>query len=51
MSRILPFLCGALLAATPVLTPVWAAPKLGKWGVDLSSLDKAVKPGAISSCM
>jgi len=45
MSRLLPFLCGALLAATPVLTPSWAAPKLGKWGVDLSSLDKAVKPG------
>ena len=45
MSRLLPFLCGALLAATPVLTPAWAAPKLGKWGVDLSSLDKAVKPG------
>jgi putative endopeptidase len=45
MSRLLPFLCGALLAATPVLTPAWAAPKLGKWGVDLTSLDKAVKPG------
>jgi len=28
-------------------TPVWAqsAPKFGQWGVDLTSLDKAVKPG------
>ena len=41
MSRLLSFLCGALLAATPVL----ASPKFGRWGVDLSSLDKAVKPG------
>ncbi|HWX90494.1 MAG TPA: hypothetical protein VNY75_09330, partial [Rhizomicrobium sp.] len=47
MSRILSFLCGALLAATPALSPAWAqsGPKLGKWGVDLSSLDNAVKPG------
>jgi putative endopeptidase len=41
MSRLLTFLCGALLAATPAL----AAPKLGKWGVDLSSLDRSLKPG------
>jgi len=47
MSRLLSFLCGALLAATPALSPAWAqsGPKLGKWGVDLSSLDSAVKPG------
>ena len=43
MSRLLTFLCGALLAATPVLAQ--SGPKLGKWGVDLTSLDKAVKPG------
>ncbi|HEY0265406.1 MAG TPA: M13 family metallopeptidase N-terminal domain-containing protein, partial [Rhizomicrobium sp.] len=42
MSRFLAFLCGALLAATPVLAQ---SPKLGKWGVDLTSLDPAVKPG------
>ncbi|HKY19170.1 MAG TPA: M13 family metallopeptidase [Rhizomicrobium sp.] len=41
MSRLLTFLCGAVLAATPVL----AQPKLGKWGVDMTSLDKSVKPG------
>ena len=43
MSRLLPFLCGALLVATPVLAQ--SAPKFGKWGVDLTSLDSAVKPG------
>src|SRR5579863_2370024 len=43
MSRILAFLCGALLAATPVLAQ--SAPKFGKWGVDLTSLDASVKPG------
>ena len=41
MSRLLTFLCGAVLAATPVL----AQPKLGKWGVDMTSLDQSVKPG------
>ena len=43
MSRLLAFLCGAVVMATPV----WAqsAPKFGQWGVDLTSLDKAVKPG------
>ncbi|HJT43738.1 MAG TPA: M13 family metallopeptidase [Rhizomicrobium sp.] len=41
MSRLLTFLCGAVLAATPVL----AQPKLGKWGVDMTSLDRSVKPG------
>jgi len=47
MPRLLTFVCGALLAATPVSTSVWAqsTPKLGKWGVDLTSLDKSVKPG------
>src|SRR3954469_4242652 len=39
------FLCGALLAAMPALAQPAAAPKLGKWGVDLSSMDKSVKPG------
>jgi putative endopeptidase len=43
MSRLLSFLCGALLAATPAMAQ--SGPKLGKWGVDLSSLDNAVKPG------
>ena len=43
MSRFLAFLCGALLAATPVLAQT--APKFGKWGVDLTSLDPSVKPG------
>ncbi|HEY1878087.1 MAG TPA: M13 family metallopeptidase N-terminal domain-containing protein, partial [Rhizomicrobium sp.] len=43
MSRFLAFLCGALLAATPVLAQ--SAPKFGKWGVDLTSLDPSVKPG------
>src|SRR5690242_9255373 len=51
MPRILTFACGALLLVTPVLAqsspqsadPV--APKFGQWGVDLTSLDKAVKPG------
>jgi putative endopeptidase len=42
MSRLLALLCGALLAATPVLAQ---SPKLGKWGVDLTSLDTTVKPG------
>src|SRR4051812_10860722 len=47
MPRLVTFVCGALLAATPVATPLWAqsAPKFGTWGVDLTSLDKAVKPG------
>src|SRR6476620_1027693 len=51
MPRMLTFVCGALLAVTPVFTPVftsvWAqtAPKFGQWGVDVTSLDKAVKPG------
>jgi len=43
MSRLLAFLCGALLTATPVLAQ--STPKLGKWGVDLTSLDTSVKPG------
>ena len=43
MSRLLAFLCGALLTATPVLAQ--STPKLGKWGVDLTSLDKSIKPG------
>ncbi len=47
MPRLVIFVCGALLAATPVSTSVWAqaAPKFGTWGVDLTSLDKQVKPG------
>src|SRR3954463_8504412 len=47
MPRLVTFVCGALLAATSVSTPLWAqsAPKFGTWGVDLTSLDKAVKPG------
>src|ERR1700744_4679915 len=43
MSRFLVFLCGAVLAATPVLAQT--APSFGPWGVDLTSLDPAVKPG------
>ena len=43
MPRLVTFVCGALLAATPVLAQT--APKFGTWGVDLTSLDKAVKPG------
>jgi len=43
MSRFLAFLCGALVAATPVLSQ--STPKFGKWGVDLASLDASVKPG------
>ena len=43
MSRFLTFLCGALLAATPVVAQT--APKFGTWGVDLTSLDPSVKPG------
>lgn len=43
MSRFLAFLCGAFLVATPVLAQT--APKFGKWGVDLTSLDSSVKPG------
>ncbi len=43
MSRYIAFLCGALLATTPVLAQT--APKLGKWGVDLSSMDTTVKAG------
>ncbi|HWA70626.1 MAG TPA: M13 family metallopeptidase [Rhizomicrobium sp.] len=45
MSRLktLAFLCGALAVASPALAV--DAPKLGKWGVDLTSLDPAVKPG------
>src|SRR6185312_12282669 len=43
MSRFLGFVCGALLATSPVLAQ--SAPKLGKWGVDLSSMDTAVKAG------
>jgi putative endopeptidase len=50
MTRFLAFLCGAVFVAAPCLvatSPVLAqtAPKLGKWGVDLSSMDTAVKPG------
>jgi len=43
MSRLLPFLCGALLAAAPAFAV--ESPKLGKWGVDLTSLDRSLKPG------
>ena len=43
MPRLVTFVCGALLAATPVLAQ--SAPKFGAWGVDLTSLDKSVKPG------
>src|SRR3954462_2145840 len=43
MPRLVTFVCGALLAATPVLAQT--TPKFGTWGVDLTSLDKAVKPG------
>jgi putative endopeptidase len=43
MSRIpaLVLLCGALAASTALAQGA----KLGKWGVDLTSLDKSVKPG------
>jgi putative endopeptidase len=48
MSRLpaLALLCAAL-AASSAVSPVLAqdGPKLGKWGVDLSSLDKSVRPG------
>jgi putative endopeptidase len=43
MPRLLTFVCGALLVVTPVLAQ--SSPKFGQWGVDLTSLDKAVKPG------
>jgi putative endopeptidase len=43
MSRFLAFLCGALLVVSPVTAQ--QAPKFGKWGVDLTSLDSSVKPG------
>jgi putative endopeptidase len=43
MSRLLPFLCGALLVAIPAFAV--DSPKLGKWGVDLTSLDRSLKPG------
>src|SRR5579859_848893 len=43
MSRFLAFLCGALLISTPLLAQ--PAPRFGKWGVDLTSLDPAAKPG------
>jgi putative endopeptidase len=43
MSRFLALLCSALLVATPALAQ--SAPKFGKWGVDLTSLDPSVKPG------
>src|ERR1044072_4375892 len=39
--RSLALLCLALCVSSVSL----AAPKLGQWGVDLTSLDKAVKPG------
>ena len=44
MSRRLPalvLLCGALAATTALAQNA----QLGKWGVDLSSMDKSVKPG------
>jgi putative endopeptidase len=43
MSRFLALLCSALLVAAPALAQ--SAPKFGKWGVDLTSLDPSVKPG------
>jgi putative endopeptidase len=43
MTRFLAFLCGALLATSPALAQ--PAPKFGKWGVDLTSMDTSVKPG------
>src|SRR4051812_41119406 len=50
MTRFLAFLCGALFVAAPALvatSPALAqsALKFGKWGVDLTSMDTAVKPG------
>jgi putative endopeptidase len=36
-------LCGALAGLSPALA--LEGPKLGAWGVDLTSLDKSVKPG------
>ena len=43
MSRFLALLCGALIAASPVMAQ--SAPKFGTWGVDLTSLDPSVLPG------
>jgi len=43
MTRFLAFLCGALLVTSPALAQ--AALKFGKWGVDLTSMDTAVKAG------
>ena len=43
MPRFLAFLCGALLATSPVLAQ--DSLKFGKWGVDLTSMDTSVKPG------
>ncbi len=43
MSRFLAFLCGALLATSPVLAQ--DALKFGKWGVDLTSMDTSIRPG------
>jgi putative endopeptidase len=42
-TKALLFLCGALIAVSPALAA--QAPKLGKWGIDLSSIDPAAKPG------
>ncbi|MDB5735584.1 MAG: peptidase, partial [Alphaproteobacteria bacterium] len=42
-TKALLFLCSALIAVTPALAVT--TPKLGKWGVDLTSIDPAVKPG------
>jgi putative endopeptidase len=42
-TKALLFLCGALIAVSPALAA--QTPKLGKWGIDLSSIDPAVKPG------
>ena len=47
MSRLpaLVFLCGALAASSALAQDTKGGAKLGKWGVDLSSMDKSVKPG------
>ena len=45
MRSTIPFALGLSLFAVPVLAQDIPSPSFGKWGVDLSSMDKSAKPG------
>jgi putative endopeptidase len=45
MRRLMMFACGAVAALLPLAALGQDAAKFGTWGVDLTALDPAVRPG------